>query len=375
MAWKIPLFKQYWDEEDIEAVKRVIQRGSFWATGPEISLFEERVAAYVGKKHALAFNSGTSALHSVLLAYGITGREAIVPSFTFIATASAVVLAGGKPVFAEVELHSYGLDPEDVKERITDKTRAIVPVHYGGGACKEIRALKEIAEDKGLLLVEDAAESFGAAVAGQKVGSFGDAAMFSFCQSKAITTGEGGIVVTDNEKVYDRMKLIGSHGRLEQGKDYFNSIEEMDYVQIGYNFRMPSMVAALGISQLAKMEKVAGMRRKNAEYLSEGLSQIDGLKTPKAVNGSRHVYQMYSIEVENGKRDALQQHLVRKGIMSNVYFEPVHLKTVYKKAFNCREGDLPITEALSKRVLTLPMYAGMKREELDYIIESVGGFF
>ncbi len=374
MAWNIPLFKQYWDEEDIEAVKRVIQRGSFWATGPEISLFEERVAALVGKKQALAFKSGTSGLHSVLLAYGIKGREAIVPSFTFVATASSVVLAGGKPVFAEVELNSYGLDPEDVKERITGKTRAIVPVHYGGGACKEIRALKEIAEDKGLLLIEDAAESFGAELAGQKVGSFGNAAMFSFCQSKAITTGEGGIIVTDDRKVFDRMKLIGSHGRLEQGRDYFSSIEEMDYEQVGYNFRMPTMVAALGISQLAKMEKLAGMRRKNAEYLSSKLSGIDGLRTPKAVEESSHVFQMYTIEVE-GKRNELQQHLAKKGIMSKIYFEPVHLKTAYRKEFNCKQGNLPFTEALSKRVLTLPMYAGMKKEELNYVIESIGDFF
>jgi len=375
MAWKIPLFKQYWDEQDLEAIGKVIKRGTFWATGPEISEFEERVAAYIGKKHALAFNSGTSALHSVLLAYGIRGREAIVPSFTFIATASAVVLAGGKPVFSEVEGQSYGLDPEDVKERITEKTKAIVPVHYGGGPCREIKALKEIAEDKGILLIEDAAESFGAEINGQKVGSFGDAAMFSLCQNKAITTGEGGLIVTDDRKVFDRMKLIGSHGRLEAGKDYFSSIEEMDYVQVGYNFRMPTMVAALGLSQLAKIEKVTKMRQKNAEYLTKGLSEIKELAVPRPVKGSRHVYQMYTVEVEEGKRNELQQHLAEKGIMSKVYFEPVHLKTAYRKEFNCRQGDLPFTEALSKRVLSLPMYAGLKKEEMDYVIESVEEFF
>ncbi len=374
MNWKIMLFKQHGDAKDIEAVKKVIDRSSFWAAGPEVTAFEQKVASYARRRYALAFNSGTSALHSVLLAYGVKGGEVIVPSFTFVATASAIVLAGGRPVFAEVEEQSFGLDPEDVKERITEKTKAILPVHYGGAPCKEIKALQEIAADRKLLLIEDAAESFGASVGREKVGSFGNAAMFSFCQSKAISTGEGGAVVTDDAEICDRMKLIGSHGRLEQGRDYFSTIDNMPYVQIGYNFRMPSMVAALGISQLAKMDKLIEMRRRNAAYLTKRLSPIDGLQPPVEIKGHRHIYQMYTVKLPEKKRDALQQHLTAKGIMSKVYFEPVHLMKIYREMFNCREGDLPRTEGLSKRVLTLPLYAGMRREELQYVINSIKGF-
>ena len=205
----IPLFRIYWDDEDIEAVTRVIERGSYWATGPEIKKFEEMVAEYVGRKYAVAFNSGTSALHSILLAYGIReGDEVIVPSFTFISTANAPLFVGAKPIFAEIEEETYGLDPEDVKERITKKTKVIMPIHYGGGPCGNIKELKEIAEDNKALLIEDAAESLGAKIGNEMVGSFGNAAMFSFCQNKVITTGEGGIIVTDEKEIYEKMKLI-----------------------------------------------------------------------------------------------------------------------------------------------------------------------
>lgn len=375
MTWKIPFCKMYWGEDDVEAVEKVIRRGTYWATGPEIEEFEKRITNLFARKYSVAFSSGTSALHSALLAYDIKDSEVILPSFTFISTASSVVLAGGKPVFAEIEDCSYGLDPEDVQERITAKTKAIIPVHYGGGPCKEIEALKEIAEDKGLLLIEDAAESFGSKIKEKKVGTFGDSAMFSFCQNKIITTGEGGMIVTDNEKIYEKLKLIRSHGRLEKGQNYFTNAKPMDYVMIGYNYRMPTMLAALGLAQLDKMEKVIKMRRDSAQYLNRELSKIDGLKVPEAPKGHYHVYQMYTIQLEDSKqRDALQEHLTRKGIMAKIYFNPVHLKMVYRERFGYQEGDLPKTEKISKLVLTLPMYAGLKENETAYIVDSIKEF-
>jgi perosamine synthetase len=163
MKWKIPLFKMYWNAKDVAAVSSVIKRGTYWTMGPEVEHLETSIARFIGRKHGVSFNSGTSALHATLLAYGFKpGDEVIVPSFTFIATANVVVLTGATPVFADIEDRSYGLDPEQVKEKITDRTKAIIPVHYGGGACKHIRALREIAEDHRLILIEDAAESLGA---------------------------------------------------------------------------------------------------------------------------------------------------------------------------------------------------------------------
>jgi len=376
MTWKLPLFKTYWDEEDLKNVTKVIKRGSYWATGPEIKEFEKKIAEYVGAKYAITFNSGTSALHALLLAYDLKqGDEVIVPSFTFIATANAPLFVGAKPVFAEIEDRTYGLDPEDVKKRITPKTKAIIPIHYGGCPCL-IRELKEIAEDRNLLLIEDAAESLGAKINDKKVGTFGDSAMFSFCQNKVISTGEGGAITTDSKEVYEKLKLIRSHGRLET-QDYFSSTEYMDYITLGYNFRMPTMNAALGLSQLKKIDKVIKMRRDKAEYMTKKLSRIKEITLPTAPPDYFHVYQMYTIRIDGTRqiKDRLIQYLGDKGISTKVYFEPVHLSYFYKNKFGFKRGDLPVTERLSDQVLTFHTHPLLKNEEIDYISEEIDKFF
>ena len=374
MTWKLPLFKTYWDEEDLKNVTKVIKRGSYWATGPEIREFEEKIAEYVGAKYAITFNSGTSALHALLLAYDLKqGDEVIVPSFTFIATANAPLFVGAKPVFAEIEDRTYGLDPEDVKKRITPKTKAIIPIHYGGCPCL-IRELKETAEDRNLLLIEDAAESLGAKINDKKVGTFGDSAMFSFCQNKVISTGEGGAITTDSKEIYEKLKLIRSHGRLET-QDYFSSTEYMDYVTLGYNFRMPTMNAALGLSQLKKIDKVIKMRRDKAEYMTKKLSRIKEITLPTAPPDYFHVYQMYTIRVDENLRDDLMKHLSERGIMTKVYFPPVHLTNFYRNKLGYKGWELPITEKISAQVLSLPMYPTLMEKEIDYIAESINNFF
>ncbi len=372
MKWKVPLFKSYWEEDDIESIAKVIRRGTYWTAGPEIEQLETEIADFIGMKYAISFNSGTSALHSALLAHNLMDGEVIVPSFTFISTANAVVLAGAKPIFAEIEEESFGLNAEDVKEKITNKTKAIIPVHYGGAPCKEIRALKEIADDKNLLLIEDAAESLGSKINDEMVGTFGHSAMFSFCQNKIVTSGEGGIIVTDEKDVYQKLKLIRSHGRIENKEGYFSTTQEMDYTLAGYNYRMSSITAALALSQYKKIDKIIKMRRERAGYLNDKLSEIKRIKIPTELENSYHVYQMYTIQLENNEiREKLQKDLAKGGIMTKVYFEPIHLKTYYREKYNYGKGDLPLTEEIAKKVLTLPLYPTLSDGEMDCIVEKI----
>ncbi len=373
MDFKIPLFKTYWDQNDIDAISKVIKRGTYWAAGPEIEEFEKKIANFIGRKYCVSFNSGTSALHSALIAHNVTSGEVIVPSFTFISTANSVLLAGAKPVFAETEKQTYGLDAESVKEKITDKTKAIIPIHYGGLISREIRALKDLAKEKNILLIEDAAESLGSKINNEMVGSFGDSAMFSFCQNKVITTGEGGVIVTDSKEIYEKMRLLRSHGRLEsKHSNYFSTTKELDYIDVGYNFRMPTMNAALGLSQLNKINMIIKMRQEIATYYNQKLKNCNEVILPIQPKKQKHVYQMYTIQLKNKKiRDELQKHLTKKGIMTKVYFHPIHLKTYYKKKFGYKKGDLPETEKISGIVLTLPLYPQLKKSDLKYITKNI----
>ena len=376
MDWKIPLFKIYWDKKDVKVMTEVIKSGMNWATGPEIKKFENALAKYLGKRYGLTFNSGTSALHSLMIAFGIgPGDEVIVPSFTFIATANTPLFVGARPVFAEIEEETFGLEPKDVERKITKKTKAILPIHYGGCSCK-IEKLKKIAKRYNIILIEDAAESLGAKIKDRKVGTFGDSSALSFCQNKVITTGEGGAIVTNSKDIYEKLKLIRSHGRAET-ENYFSSSKYIDYLRLGYNFRMSNITAALGISQLEKIGKIIKMRRKNANYLNQKLSAIKDIILPNPPQNYFHVYQMYTIRVRKGKRvrDKLKNYLNRKQIEVKVYFDPVHLTSFYKKTFGYKKGDLPITEKISDQVLSLPVYLDLTKEEMDYIIENIINFF
>jgi len=370
--WKIPLFKIYSDEMDIKYVTEVIKSGMNWATGPHVNQLEEMIAGYVGRVYAVTFNSGTSALHAALLAHGISrDDEVIVPSFTFIATANAPLFVGAKPVFADIEAETYGIDPEDLVERITPKTRAIMPVHVGGCPCR-IREIREIAEDHRIPLIEDAAESLGARIGKEKVGTFGASAMFSFCAPKVISTGEGGVMVTDDRGLMEKMRLLRSHGRADS-KDYFSTNEYLDYVALGYNFRMSNITAALGISQMEKLDRVIEMRRRNAAYLTAELNRkVPEVRTPSAPDGSHHLFQMYTIQTD--ARDALNNHLAGKGVMAKVYFPPVHQSKFYRDVLSYTD-KLPVTERMADHVLTLPMYPHLTKDEMDYIVDAISGFF
>jgi len=372
MNWKIPLFKIYWDKDDINSVSEAISCGMNWAVGPEVTEFEKKLSEYLDIEYCLTFNSGTSALHAALLAYGIGhGDEVIVPSFTFIATANAALFVGAKPVFADIEEVTCGLDVEDVERKITSRTKAILPIHFAGCPCL-IDGLKQVAEKHNLLLIEDAAEALGADINGTKIGSIGDSSILSFCQNKIITTGDGGAIVTNSREIYEKLQLIRSHGR-SLDVDYFSSTEHADYVTLGYNFRMSNINAALGLAQFNKLTKLIEMRRENARLMDSRLSPIEGITPLSPPEGFYHVYQMYTIRVSAECRDGLMNYLEENGIQSKVYFPPVHQTAFYKDNLNY-DCTLPVTESISQQVVTLPMYPSLSEEEIIFITDHVVDF-
>ena len=373
--WKIPLYRIYTDSDDEKIVNKVIQRGNTWAIGPEIEEFENNLREFVGMKHCVTVNSGTSALHATLLAYDIgKGDEVVVPSFSFISTANSVVFVQAKPIFADIEEQSYGLDPQSISNKITKNTKAVMPMDYAGQSCK-IFEIKEIIQDQNILLIEDAAESLGASVKGKKVGSVSDSAIFSFTGNKALTTGEGGAIVTNSDEIYEKLKLLRSHGRVDK-TNYFDNPLDPNYIDIGYNWRMPSLIAALGISQLAKFDKIIKMRQEHAQYLNQRLTKHSEIQTPKPSVDSDHVYQMYTIRLKNKKiRDSLKDFLLEKKIFCKVYFNPIHLTGYYRSKFGLDNNMLPITEKISEHVLTLPLFPNMSSEEKTFLVDSIDEFF
>jgi len=373
--WKIPLYKIFTDDEDINLVTKIIKRGSQWALGPEIDEFEKLIKEYVGVDYCLTFNSGTSALHATLLAHGIKEHdEVIVPSFSFIATANSTLFVKAKPVFADIEDETLGLDPTRLTSKINSSTKAIIPMDYGGSSCK-IHEIKKIAQDQGLILIEDAAESLGTETRNKKTGSVADSSIFSFCGNKVLTTGEGGAVVTNSKEIYEKLKLIRSHGRIDN-INYFENESDSEYRDVGYNWRMSSITAALGISQIKKIDKLIGMRQKNAKYISSRLSKHKGIIVPKSSDESTHIFQLYSIRLyDKSMRDALHNFLTIKRIFSKIYFKPIHLMPHYTKKFKTSKGMLPVTEKVYDQILTLPMYPNMNDEEKEYLVDSIDEFF
>ncbi len=359
----IPLFKINWNEKDIEAVSSALKRGMNWACGPKIEEFEKKISQYIGVDYTLVFNSGTSALHALLIALDIgKGDEVIVPSFSFIATANAVKFVGAKPVFADIEDITYGLDAEDVKRKITDKTKAIMPMHYGGAVAKDIEKLRDLAREKGIYLIEDSAESFGAKYK-QKAGTFGIASMFSFCQTKVFTTGEGGCICTNSKDLYEKMKLIRSHGRKEP---------EMKYLSLGYNFRMADCLAGLGISQLERVDDLIKIRREKAERYRQGLEGVGDIFIPHFPEEMFHVFQ--EIHIRTKRRDELKDYLNKKGIGNRISFPPIHQSYYYKEVLGY-DINLPETEKIASETLTLPLYPDLTDGQLEHIIQSIKEFY
>ena len=373
MAGKIPLYKIFTDREDNRAVNKVLQRGMDWAIGPEIAEFEKKLASYIGTKYCIAFNSGTSAGHAALLAININSGEVIVPSFTFISTANWPLMVNAKPKFVDIEEENFGLNPERVKSEITKNTKAIIPIHYGGLPCKIIE-INRIARNKKIPLIEDCAEALGTKIKGVSVGTFGQMSIFSFAPNKILTTGEGGAICTDSRKIFEKLQLIRSHGRLIN-ENYFKTSQLPNYISIGYNWRMSSMTAALGLSQFDKLDRIIQLRRRHARFYVSKLKKINEIKLPDEPKDHLHVYQLFTIQLKNNLiRHKLQKFLASKGIMTKVFFEPIHLSKFYKKS-GFSKKSLSNTEKISRTVLSLPIFPGLKSEEITHICDSIKEFF
>jgi perosamine synthetase len=354
--------------EEIELVVNVLKSGILSnrnGSGPIVSSFERKFANYVQAKHAVAFCSGTAALHAALLSIDIkAGDEVIVPSFTFSATANAVVLAGAKPVFADIDENTYCITSESVQKVITRKTKAIIPVHlYGLPA--DLDPIIEIARKYDAYVIEDAAQAHGAIYKDKRIGCIGDLTCFSFYAGKNMTTGEGGIVTTKDEELYNNLRTIRSHG------------EEKPYwvTRLGHNYRMSELSAAIGLAQLDKLPSFLEKRRKNAKLLTEILRSLKKLILPIEPEGRKHSWYLYTVRLKGAnvaKRNKIVRKLREKGIEASVYYEtPVHLLPFYEQEFGYKKGMYPECEKAARQVFSLPIHPKVSDEDIEYIADTL----
>ncbi len=355
----IPVAKPLIGKEEIEEVEKVLKSG-FIAQGPKVAEFEESFASYIGVKHAIAVSSGTTALHLALLAAGVEkGDEVITTPFSFAATGNCALYVGAKPVFVDIDPQTYNLDPELIEDAITKKTKAILPVHLYGQPAKMDR-INEIAQENNLVVIEDAAQAHGSMFQDKMVGSLGDMACFSFYPTKNMTTSEGGMITTNNSEMAEMARILRAHGEKER----------YQHVILGYNFRMTDISASIGLVQLKKLNGFNQKRIENAEYLTEHIKDINGIKPPYVSPEVRHVFHQYTIQVKNGKRNDLMKYLNQEGVGTGIHYPiPIYKQKLYRDmGYN---DNCPETEKSASEVLSLPVHPGLTIEELEKIVISL----
>lgn len=366
----IPYAQPSIGEEEIQEVIDTLKSG-WLSTGPKTLQFEKSFAEYVGVKHAIGLTSCTAALHLALLAHRIgPGDEVIVPSFTFAASVNTIIHVGATPVFADISEHTYILDIEDVERRITLKTKAIILVHYGGYVA-DIDAFNALAKKHGLVIIEDAAHAVGSERKGKQVGSFGNTTCFSFYATKTMTTGEGGMVTTDDDAIAEHAQNLRLHGMSKDAwKRYAKGANwRYEIVAAGWKYNMFDLLAALGIHQLKKLPSFIDTRRAYAEQFKEGLGKIPGLILPPDSSDIRHSYHLYPIRISGGRRDGFIETMANLDIGTSVHFIPNHLQPYYRER-GSKEGDLPITEKVFSEIVSLPLYPKMTPEEVSHVIQA-----
>lgn len=367
----IPYGKQTIEQDDIQAVVDVL-KSDFLTTGPKIAEFEQTVADYVGAKYAVAISNGTSALHAACFAAGIgPGDEVITTPLTFAASANCVLYCGGTPVFADVDPKTYNIDPEDIRRKITDRTKAIIAVHLAGQPC-DMDAIHSIAREHGLIVIEDGAHALGSVYKGKKVGSMSDMTTFSFHPVKPITTGEGGMIVTDNEDFYKKMVLFRSHGITRDDSMMTRNDGPWFYQQfdLGYNYRITDIQCALGCSQMKKLDRFLARRKKIVARYNEAFADCDNIITPYQLSDTESGWHLYIVQVKNCDRRQVFENMREKGIGVNVHYIPVYMHPYYQE-HGYENVHCANAEEIYSHIISLPLYPGLTSEQQDYVIDTL----
>lgn len=367
----IPYGKQTIDQDDIQAVVDVL-KSDFLTTGPKIAEFEQTVADYVGAKYAVAISNGTSALHAACFAAGIgPGDEVITTPLTFAASANCVLYCGGTPVFADVDPKTYNIDPEDIRRKITDRTKAIIAVHLAGQPC-DMDAIHSIAHEYGLIVIEDGAHALGSVYKGKKVGSLSDMTTFSFHPVKPITTGEGGMIVTDNEDFYKKMILFRSHGITRDDSMMTRNDGPWFYQQfdLGYNYRITDIQCALGCSQMKKLDRFLARRKEIVAHYNEAFADCDNIITPYQLSDTESGWHLYIVQVKNCDRRQVFEKMREKGIGVNVHYIPVYMHPYYQE-HGYENVHCANAEEIYSHIISLPLYPGLTSEQQDYVIDTL----
>ena len=367
----IPYGKQTIEQDDIQAVVDVL-KSDFLTTGPKIAEFEQTVADYVGAKYAVAISNGTSALHAACFAAGIgPGDEVITTPLTFAASANCVLYCGGTPVFADVDPKTYNIDPEDIRRKITDRTKAIIAVHLAGQPC-DMDAIHSIAREHGLIVIEDGAHALGSVYKGKKVGSLSDMTTFSFHPVKPITTGEGGMIVTDNEEFYKKMALFRSHGITRDDSMMTRNDGPWFYQQfdLGYNYRITDIQCALGCSQMKKLDRFLARRKEIVARYNEAFADCDNIITPYQLSDTESGWHLYIVQVKNCDRRQVFETMRENGIGVNVHYIPVYMHPYYQE-HGYENVHCANAEEIYSHIISLPLYPGLTSEQQDYVIDTL----
>ncbi|MHB8117230.1 MAG: UDP-4-amino-4,6-dideoxy-N-acetyl-beta-L-altrosamine transaminase [Methanothrix sp.] len=375
----LPYGHQSIDEEDIQAVVRVLQ--SDWiTTGPKVVEFEEAFAGRVGAKHAVAFSSGTAALHGAAYAAGLQpGDEAITTPMTFCASANCILYLGATPVFADVTADTLNINPDEVASRITEKTKAIIPVDYAGHPA-DLDPIRELAEERNLIVIEDACHALGAGYKGRPVGGICDMTVFSFHPVKHITTGEGGMVTTNDDDMAAKLRRFRNHGiegdarqRQANGQWYYEMID------LGYNYRLTDIGCALGLSQLKKLDQNLSRRREIAMCYNAALKDIHGIILPDVRKDVLSAWHLYPIRFDQSSfragRAEIFAALREENIGVNVHYIPVHTHPFYRKRFGDHGGEYPVAQAAYETLISLPMFHGMTDQDAENVIDATTKVF
>lgn len=367
----IPYGKQTIEQDDIQAVVDVL-KSDFLTTGPKIAEFEQTVADYVGAKYAVAISNGTFALHAACFAAGIEpGDEVITTPLTFAASANCVLYCGGTPVFADVDPKTYNIDPEDIQRKITDRTKAIIAVHLAGQPC-DMDAIHSIAREHGLIVIEDGAHALGSVYKGKKVGSMSDMTTFSFHPVKPITTGEGGMIVTDNEDFYKKMILFRSHGITRDDSMMTRNDGPWFYQQfnLGYNYRITDIQCALGCSQMKKLDRFLARRKEIVARYNEAFADCDNIITPYQLSDTESGWHLYIVQVKKCDRRQVFENMREKGIGVNVHYIPVYMHPYYQE-HGYENVHCANAEEIYSHIISLPLYPGLTSEQQDYVIDTL----